>query len=394
MLLFAREASMTLLGLVLLKSSAVLVSAEADVAGPAASTVDCSLDSAVYLQLARGEGINTKLPQWFPYQWFLLVLAMMMGLGKGGVPGSSTSSVALNALYAPDGPGCMDASVALGVPVTVLADLAVVGNYVHKARWDIIVKLLPACGLGIAMGTQLMGKLSPAQAKLLIGSILCAILLLNLSQELLAKAGPKVQSKEEKERHGTRKTSHAPDVRGGCLCTHVYTPSFCWPRNTSVDISVRTDERLQCASEVQGKDKSEANDEDGAPAYAKTMWFTSIVGVIGGFATILTNSMGPMLNVFLLTLKLEPQVFVGTRATLFTVVNFLKIAQRIYLGSLKQDMLILGVKYGIVSVVGVFLSKMIVKRMSKSMFMKLEYTLMTYASLKLLDAGLALGFLN
>ena len=55
------------------------------------------------------------------------------------------------------------------------------------------------------------------------------------------------------------------------------------------------------------------------------MWFACVVGVVGGFATILTNSMGPMLNVYLLTLQLDPQVFVGTRATFFTAINALKV---------------------------------------------------------------------
>ena len=32
------------------------------------------------------------------------------------------------------------------------------------------------------------------------------------------------------------------------------------------------------------------------PAYATSLWFATLVGVIGGFATILTNSMGPMLK--------------------------------------------------------------------------------------------------
>jgi hypothetical protein len=58
------------------------------------------------------------------------------------------------------------------------------------------------------------------------------------------------------------------------------------------------------------------------PAYAASLWFAAVVGVIGGFATILTNSMGPMLNVYLLTLQLEPTTFVGTRATFFTVPKF------------------------------------------------------------------------
>jgi hypothetical protein len=46
---------------------------------------------------------------------FLCMLAIMMGLGKGGVPGSSTSSVALNSLYAPDIVGGMNSAAALQV---------------------------------------------------------------------------------------------------------------------------------------------------------------------------------------------------------------------------------------------------------------------------------------
>jgi len=66
--------------------------------------------------------------------------------------------VALNSLFAPDGFGCLDASVALGVPITFLADVTVVVNYISLARWDIICKLLPPTGFGVAIGTQLMGR--------------------------------------------------------------------------------------------------------------------------------------------------------------------------------------------------------------------------------------------
>ena len=40
---------------------------------------------------------------------------------------------------------------------------------------------------------------------------------------------------------------------------------------------------------------------------------------------------------------------------------------------------------------GVFVSKLIVKRMSKTLFTRLEYSLMPYTSLKLLDSGFNTG---
>jgi hypothetical protein len=117
-----------------------------------------------------------------------------------------------------------------------------------------------------------------------------------------------------------------------------------------------------------------------------------------------------MLNVFLLTLQYEPKVFVSTRATFFTIVNTAKIALRVYdgeyssadasftpfderlsprlAGSLDMGLLVLGLKLGIFSLLGVFVSTHVVKRLSKSLFMKMEYCLMTYAGGKLLYSGL------
>ena len=47
--------------------------------------------------------------------------------------------------------------------------------------------------------------------------------------------------------------------------------------------------------------------------------------------------MGPMLNIFLLTLQLDPKAFVGTRSSFFTVINTIKLVQRLCFGSLPFD---------------------------------------------------------
>lgn len=257
-----------------------------------------------------------------PYSYVLAGLGFLMGLGKGGVPGFSTTAVAFNSLVAPPGPGCLDSAVAFGVPITFMADCTVVVRYYKNAKWGVIVRLLPATGVGVALGTRLMGHLSESNARLLIGSVLLAILAVNLLQSVLVK------------------------------------------------------------------------DTGEIPGYANSLWFACVVGVIGGFATILTNSMGPMLNVYLLTLRLSPSVFVGTRATFFTVINTVKIIQRFSAGTLSLTMFTVGSKYGILAVLGVLASTFIIPLMSKTVFMRLEYCFMTLASLKLIDAGLELGILS
>lgn len=71
-----------------------------------AATADSN--ASLFLNMATGENRN-----------FLLILAVMMGLGKGGVPGSSMMAVALNAINAPDlptGPGSTHTSILILPP--------------------------------------------------------------------------------------------------------------------------------------------------------------------------------------------------------------------------------------------------------------------------------------
>jgi uncharacterized membrane protein YfcA len=184
------------------------------------------------------------------------------------------------------------------VPVTFLSDIAVVMNYYQNAQWAVIFRLLPPTVVGLGLGMQLLGAISKDGAKALIGGILMGILLLNLSQEVF-KSKSEVSKKKKDDDHKS---------------------------------------------------------DDEVPAYATTYWFAWLIGLTGGVATVLTNSMGPMLNVFLLTLKLKPADFVGTRATFFCVVNSAKMGLRIYNGSLSTDMLTLGFKLGGLAVSAVLLS--------------------------------------
>ena len=70
------------------------------------------------------------------------------------------------------------------------------------------------------------------------------------------------------------------------------------------------------------------------------------------------------------------------------------MGQRLWTGTLSTELLTLGSGFGAIALIGVLGSTAIIPRMSKELFMKLEYGLMTFAGLKLIDAGLKLGFLG
>jgi uncharacterized protein len=54
-------------------------------------------------------------------------------------------------------------------------------------------------------------------------------------------------------------------------------------------------------------------------------WFSGLVGLAGGFATMIGNAAGPVMAVYFLSMKLPKNVYIGTGAWFFLLVNFFKI---------------------------------------------------------------------
>lgn len=54
-------------------------------------------------------------------------------------------------------------------------------------------------------------------------------------------------------------------------------------------------------------------------------WFSMILGLLGGFATMIGNAAGPILALYLLTMRLPKNRFIGTGAWFFFIVNLLKV---------------------------------------------------------------------
>jgi uncharacterized membrane protein YfcA len=62
-----------------------------------------------------------------------------------------------------------------------------------------------------------------------------------------------------------------------------------------------------------------------APAAPRGWWFSALFGLLGGFSTMIGNAAGPIMSVFLLSVRLPKTSFVGTAAWFFLIVNYLKI---------------------------------------------------------------------
>lgn len=54
-------------------------------------------------------------------------------------------------------------------------------------------------------------------------------------------------------------------------------------------------------------------------------WFSAMLGLIGGFSTMIANAAGPALALYLLSMRLPKNVYIGTGAWFFFIINLTKV---------------------------------------------------------------------
>jgi len=107
----------------------------------------------------------------------------------------------------------------------------------------------------------------------------------------------------------------------------------------------------------------------GASLFPDTWWFAALMGVLGGFATMIGNVAGPIFAIYLLAMHLPKNSFIGTGAWFFLIINFSKFPLHIFVwktidwNTLTLDILLLP---GIA--VGAFLGIKLVKIISDKLY--------------------------
>ncbi len=64
--------------------------------------------------------------------------------------------------------------------------------------------------------------------------------------------------------------------------------------------------------------------------YPHTWWFTAVAGLLAGFTTMVGNAAGAIMSIYLLSMRLPKNSFIGTTAWFFLVVNLLKIPLQVF----------------------------------------------------------------
>jgi uncharacterized membrane protein YfcA len=59
-------------------------------------------------------------------------------------------------------------------------------------------------------------------------------------------------------------------------------------------------------------------------------WFTILMGVLGGFTTMIGNAAGPVIAIYLLSMRLPKNSYIGTGAWFFMIVNLVKVPFHVF----------------------------------------------------------------
>lgn len=319
------------------------------------------------------ESWSSRLP-------LLIGIAALLGLGKGGVPGFATVATAATVATSPTNiPGGLGLAVALQVPILTMIDISAAWLHYEDLDFESIKLLLPMSFLGMALGTWLDKHLTDASARFLVGLLLLMILAVQLGKDAIMGTNNSSSNKDNKE------VSVESDLEGGQTTGFSAAKSPLRRRNHPSDSSAEIiDSKGHGTSERGEKNRSKTT----LDRKTKYIWACT-VGIVGGAATMLTNAMGPILNVYLLSVaQLSPAAYIGTRAMFFCFLNMGKLPMRFISGTLGWPMMPLAGFLGMVSVAGVLGAKPIMLSMSQENFVRLELAVIAFSGVRLCWMGI------
>ena len=112
--------------------------------------------------------------------------------------------------------------------------------------------------------------------------------------------------------------------------------------------------------------------------------FGASAGVIGGFATMLANAAGPVIQLYLLARRLPKMELIGIGARFFLLINILKVPLGAQLKLINADSLWINLQLAPAVVVGVFGGRWLVDKVSQKHFEWMVVVFSVIAGVRLL----------
>jgi Predicted permeases len=117
--------------------------------------------------------MNLGLWQWI----FAFIGAGIIGFSKTGIGGLTLLAVAL---FTQIFPGHTKQVSGLILPLLIVGDVVAVLSYRRHTQWRFLWKLFPWTALGVLAGWLAMGRIDDQQARVIVGAIILAMVLMHL----------------------------------------------------------------------------------------------------------------------------------------------------------------------------------------------------------------------
>jgi uncharacterized membrane protein YfcA len=255
--------------------------------------------------------------------WLLLMFgALMLGMSKTGIPAFTVIPIALFALALPS-----RESIAIVLFLFVLGDVVAIFFYRAHADWPTLRGLIPSVAVGVIVGAFVLWVVDDTELRKILGAVILGLAII-----------------------ATRKL---------------------WLRY------------LQRRNTVTG-DRARVPEEVLMPSGASLRLSSWAYGIMSGWATMVANSAGPIMSLYLVSRGLNIQALLGTSAWFYLVVNLTKVPFSFGLGLVTVDGLLLNLALAPMFLFGTYLGLLWAKRVSQKVFDGLILILSAVAGLGLL----------
>jgi uncharacterized protein len=112
--------------------------------------------------------------------------------------------------------------------------------------------------------------------------------------------------------------------------------------------------------------------------------FAGIMGLLGGFTTMVGNAAGPVMTIYLLAMRLPKNEFLGTGAWFFMIVNWTKVPFQCAAGNMSLDMVRESAVFFPLVVAGALFGFFVARRIPERAFTWIALGLAALGGLKLL----------
>ncbi|MEP6883872.1 MAG: sulfite exporter TauE/SafE family protein [Gammaproteobacteria bacterium] len=126
--------------------------------------------------------------------------------------------------------------------------------------------------------------------------------------------------------------------------------------------------------------RSDSDTEAGSHSWA----FAAAVGIVAGFITLVANAAGPLMAIYLVSMRLPKMQYVGTAAVFFMCLNLFKVPFMVNLGLITAHSFRFNLMLAPAVVIGALVGRWLVIRINQALFEKMVLSLSAIAGVLLL----------